>query len=368
MKYILSVIIVTFLVFGIIELGVQYFLNKFGFTFFMLFSFVFIFVSTIVILNKKIMKFSKFESTTGLILSVYILYSLIGVVFTPETSDALMKVTKQIYWFVMFIMLIQILKLIDVKAERNIYILSGLISFIVLSTMTYFNFIENYSLIDLLSSRWFSISVFNDRNVFITTLLYSLLIFSLFLLKDRNKSKLYVITFFILLVFITLIGILTGSKRIIVLTFIVLLLYFFIFKVNRKLIMFLLVTSLLIVTTYTDFNNYTSESSSIGRSLSLSMNNDLSSNNARFERFELSINVMNEFSILDTLIGRGTSYYKSYLVDYPHNFIISAYIEGGLIKVFILFVLIFSIFFWTYKLKKHLDRNEIFFILSYLCR
>ena len=137
MKYILSVIIVTFLVFGIIELGVQYFLNKFGFTFFMLFSFVFIFVSTIVILNKKIMKFSKFESTTGLILSVYILYSLIGVVFTPETSDALMKVTKQIYWFVMFIMLIQILKLIDVKAERNIYILSGLISFIVLSTMTY---------------------------------------------------------------------------------------------------------------------------------------------------------------------------------------------------------------------------------------
>ncbi|MCR4420957.1 MAG: hypothetical protein NUV32_00600 [Exilispira sp.] len=94
----------------------------------------------------------------------------------------------------------------------------------------------------------------------------------------------------------------------------------------------------------------------------------------RFIRWYKAINIIKKFNFSQIIIGLGTRSYYSLNEfirpdgsrDYPHNFILSAFIEGGLLKtILILIISFYSIKYLIKKTKIIDEKKRIMLLLLY---
>jgi len=370
----LSIFLYYFLIFqwifGIIEEGYNFFVQHIHTTLFLLIS-IFNFIIFLFLLFKKkfILNFTIIEKNFIFIYLLYIFVSLGGVLYSPTYELGFVKELKHIYWLSLMIVTLIYYKYISYDEFIKFLQLIGTFSLFFLLFMTIFKFMNNYSFLSLLSGKtWFDISLFSDRNVFIEVLLYS---FLFLVFKDLSiKKNLFFIYSLGLLFLILIIGILTGSRRVFVEVFLFIFFIFTFYKNSRyKFYLFLLIGIFLVGMNIKkldiNISDYMNQSSSIGRSLSLITGDKSKTSNLRTIEREIAFNTINSFNIYQILFGYGTSsYFYFYKNDYPHNFVLSVLIEGGILKFFILSVYLFYVIFNYVKYRNYLYNYEKFLIIS----
>jgi hypothetical protein len=366
LKKVLYIFLILFWVLGLIEVGIDYFLNIFGITMFMGMSALLIPFGFLYLLYYGF-KINRTEKNIILILILYLVYTTVGVLYTTEPVEAIIRLAKQLYWFILFIISIRILKDFSIDKQYRFIYLVGLLSFSILLFMTIFRFTSNYNISNLSSLRWFSISLFTDRNVYIEVFLYSIYLVGLYLLDLRRKYwKVNYLLFFTGIAIIFFLGILVGSRRVFIFMFIFGILLISIIKNTRRpFIYFIIIITLAMTLKGVNLNildQFKSNNSSIGRSLSV-LTSMPGPPNSRDVIYKTAIGKISNFNILEVFIGQGTTSYKSYTNDSPHNFILTAILEGGLFKIIILFSFIILIFYYVKRYSIYLKRHEIFYIV-----
>jgi O-antigen ligase len=215
-------------------------------------------------------------------------------------------------------------------------------------------------------------SAFSDYNIFMLSLLTSIFIILSNIKKDKSFLSFYIFNIIIIFLF----GFLSGSRR----SMIYLLFYILVFskftKIKQKkvvLALFLATLSIFIILiVFIDFNIIIKTNpekasnayfSKINRILS-SYSGEREIYSERFDRWNKAMNVIKKFSFCQIIIGLGTRSYYSLEEfirpggshDYPHNFILSAFIEGGIIKTIL--VLIISLYPLSFLIKKTKIKDE----------
>lgn len=376
----------------IFEIGLSYFIDKFGVTLFNMLTVLLILFFVFGVLTKRlslIIEINKIIKIIFIVYAFYWLFSTIGLLYTPEKSVAFKEVLQYIEYTL--ILLITVIFFNNISYDHMVRTLKsiGWVSLTVLISLTVFTLSTGVALNSLSEKNRFSISPFDDYNVFV----YSLILSSLLIFLDKNSNIREVLKYTSIMLLIILIGVMAGSRRTITLygpislMLPVLMLwinkeYMKVFKVILPLSLFMIIGFNVItnvnITTISNFFKLPMQATldieqRLDRGLSFIEEADIDST-TRTNRWEDSMNLISNYDIKELVIGRGT---RSYFAedefirsgggkDSPHNFLLSAFIEGGIIKtlLILLFITLFT-FNIIFVLKKRKFWTSVFLIVAF---
>lgn len=362
-----EILILIFLSSFLFEMGIKFFIESlYGFGFFKL-SMAAILLTFPLSYRSRLYnnyRLSNIHKILFLLVGYYI-FSLLGLLYSDFVYEGFVKVSIPMVWIISVFLVIHAFEFMELKKIKGIFFWAGLLSILVIIFFTYLNFSENYDLVDLYKSTlWVGISPFSDRNVLVEVLLYSILL--VYYSYSGRRADLLLL---LLLLFVFALGIVVGSRRIFVFEFIVGVVFFAtLWLKSRKLFYkYILVLTIFVGTVLGFFGNFgfgmmKFDTLTIERSLSIFAFSDFES--GRKAHVQEALDVVEDFEWYNLVFGKGTSGYLSMVNEYPHNFVLSALIEGGILKLFlVVFILIFyiKVFFSVYN---RLDQRSVFFIIS----
>lgn len=353
----------------IFEIGLSYFIDNLGVTLFNIFTALLFIVFTFSLLTKKIRLEIKVNKVMKRIFLIYIIYwivSAIGLLYTPEKLTAFKDVLSYMEYTV--ILFITIIYFNNVSYKENVFTIRviGWLSFLTLLFLTLFTLSTGTALNSLSEKNRFSISPFDDYNVFV----YSLILSVLLIFINRKSKEKEILKYSVLMLLIILVGVLSGSRRSItmygpislLIPFILLWLkgrYVSVLKIVIPLsiviiIGFNLIANINIVAINNFFNLPMQAALDLeqrfDRGTSFVKNTEIDTS-SRSGRWKDSTELIYKFNLKEVLIGKGTRSYFAEDVfiregggkDSPHNFLLSAFIEGGILKttLIVLFIIIF---------------------------
>lgn len=354
------------------EQGLSYFSSEYGITLSSISSFIIIIVS-LIYFNKNIFRFPFFLFL--IVIIIYWTYSLFNCLYSNSMYDGIYSVIQGFYYILLTVSLYILINLSKQKITTIIRF-SGISSFLIL---LYFTFYQQYTGKLIRSPDFvgkFSFSPFEDYNMFILMLFFSVLF--TFYDKKVNLKSLFL---FLSMVLITItLAFLVGSRRSIVLYTPIVLLYLFKNISRTKLFISVLIIPvffILLISTLNKVNindkNYKSLETYINRSLSF-FTDTSSATDSRTERWSHVTNKFENSNLMFFVTGFGQRSFfhdRNFIrsdgsKDNPHNFLLTALYEGGLPKVFIICVLLFILLIYLNESKLKIKIFYIIFILLYL--
>lgn len=223
----------------------------------------------------------------------------------------------------------------------------------------------------------FTISPFHDYNMYILMLSFSLIM--LFFDLNTTRTKIFLFYLFIFILFV--IAIFVGSRRSIVLYLPMLLLFSLSFHKSKNFLKFSFLALLLFSSTVyliididlTGDVKIQNIQDRVDRGLSV-FDRDSETTGTRVERWKSAVDIMHEKNSYNLFIGLGQRSFYSYPEyirpdggkDYPHNFVLTALFEGGVLKLISLLMILFVLFILSFSLHKKIRWFFISFILLWL--
>jgi len=359
---------------AIFELGFTYFIQRLGFSLFRLFGALLICNSLfyLVVIRKGKLLGRMFLQKHKVLVFTYVIYWLIswlGILYSSD-ADRGFLICLQYFWYTILAAL-TILLLLDfsMRKRKTIFLFIGLLSAFVMFYFSAIAFLGGvpYSILAERQGR-FSLSIFNDYNVFTYSLLLSvLLIFTYVGNHYSHISFIELLLYCILILSIAILGVISGSRRTIVLycpiafitPFVLLGLRSIRRFVGKVFIFAVLITIVLISALNRSHSEVTTETffGHLDRLALIDLKKRISrglgfltgyyTETDRIERWRKAWNIAGEYSVTELFWGRGTRSYFSESEftrsdgsrDSPHNFLLSALLEGGAIKL--VFLLLF---------------------------
>jgi len=318
-----------------------------------------------------------------LLIIIYIFLSFIGCLYSSEKYQSVKEMIILSYYLFALLISIFSVNLINENKKNQILKNIGIISYSILILMVilqFFNIAIFNELIIVNNVKYFS--PFSDYNIFI----YSFLISICLILSNIQNNKYYFIFYFLNFLIAVIFVFLSGSRR----SIFYLLIYLFFFSKfitikKLKLLVYLLIISIIIFMILFYFcdieidaglnNNYNNiYISKINRIISFLFGESKISGE-RVYRWIKSINIIRRFDFSQSIMGLGTrSYYTlpEFIRpnggrDYPHNFILSAFIEGGISKtVLVLIIALYPLINLMYKKDFNNEKKRSSVIFLYL--
>lgn len=374
----------------IFEIGLSFFIEKLGYSLFNIFVSLLILLFIWGVLTYKITIEVKYNQYIKILFILYALYwgfSLIGVIYSSEISVGFMDVLQYIYYsFILFVTIVFFNNL-DFKYFKKMLQIVGIISLLVLCFFTYYSLSSGVAINSLNERNRFSISPFDDYNVFV----YSMLLALGLIFINKKLSTKTLMLYLILCIIIIIIGVISGSRRALILYGPITLIVpciLILLKNNIRMYLKAIFPILFIVTiiyvVITNLNIY-----KIGEYFQLNQQAmyDLqqkfergigfytgyySDTSSRTDRWDKAVEIIENSNMVELVIGKGTRSFFSESVfirqnggkDSPHNFILSSFIEGGIIKVSLIFLFIISFFYLIIKQVKRGEFWTMVFILG----
>lgn len=322
-------------------------------------------------------------------------YSWFGLLYTPAFSDAFLSVAQYMWYSLVFAGSFLLIQRYSYDEKLGIFKNIGLISISVLMAFTIYSVVTGVSVNRILfQAGRFSISPFNDYNVFVYSLILGVAL--LFVKTNENTDSIFkqVKSFIFAIVFVAIIGILSGSRRAIIMYAPIALTMPLFLLIKRKRIgirtcikaaAILMLFFILMLFIGSNLDKILSPfgleegiisdiNKRITRSLSFfKLNRSLLKE--RMDRWIASGNVLKKYSFQELIFGRGTrSFYSEAEFirpgggkDSPHNFMFSAMLEGGIIKLFIILLLNISMIPHLFKdLKNYGFGAANFYLIGYV--
>lgn len=321
--------------------------------------------------NRKLyIKYNNRILNIFIMLVLYILFDLIGIVYSPITDISFFRYSL-IFSMLVFLLIVYII--FDTKKDIKLIFFTIGISSLTICIAT----LINYFILNGVSTSYRGgITMVPDYNVYTSQIIIGISFLLISIVRLQNSIAKNTAYLFISIISITTL-ILSGSRRGIIFLVIIsiTLIYDYFFNVRKKsnilsklnvkkiiviIIGVFLIGSLITFTYYFVSNQ----------------NNDLIISNkyktilseklftSRLVRWTFTLNEFKEFSISSKLIGKGTGYDKFIFFnkygastlgsDYPHNMLLTDLLNGGIVKVSILVLLwvqILKILLTQYKIK-----------------
>lgn len=365
---------------AIFEIGFTYFIQRLGFSLFRLFG-VLLICNTLfyqLVIRGGKLRGRLFLQTHKSLVFTYVIYWLIswlGILYSSD-ADRGFLICLQYFWYTVLAVLTLIVLLdFRMRERKTIFLCIGLSAALI---MFYFSALALISGVpfSILAERQgrFSLSIFHDYNVFTYSLLLSVLLIFTGVGKDYSHISFFeLLGYCILILGITSLGVISGSRRTTVLYCpIALMTPFFLLGVRsigrlfRKVFPFVvLMTIVFIAALNWSYSEVTTETffGHLDRLALMDLNKRISrglgfftgyyTETDRMERWRKAWDIAGEYSVTELLWGRGTRSYFSESEftrsdgsrDSPHNFLLSALLEGGVIKVI---VLVSFVVIWLY--------------------
>jgi hypothetical protein len=374
-------VLLAFLLIGlwssaIFEIGFAHFVKRFGLSLYRLFGILFLGSSLFyaVVVKKGSLSGRSFFQDHKVLFLLYILYWLItyfGVLYSPVAERGLL-ISLRYSWYTA-LALFTVFVIFDFSANQRklLFLLIGVLSLLILSYFSSTTLITGVP-VNILAEQEgrFTLSVFSDYNVFTYSLILSIcLVFIGTRDAYSNISILKLLLYVVFLLCVMAVGVASGSRRSIMLYGpIAIMTPFFllglrsvrrfawagIFSILTFGFLTLFVLSLanpeiigetllgnLEERALTDLNKRVAR----GFGFLTGYHRDIST---RTHRWDKALNVADEYSLKELLVGRGT---RSYFAepefvrpdgsrDSPHNFVLAALLEGGVLKLFFLLLFI----------------------------
>jgi len=375
---------------ALFELGLSYFVERIGVSIFMISAMLLIaFVCSLLLVGKNFgyyFSFYIYGSSFYWFLLAYIIYYSITILWSPAYHDGIKAAAELLWYMTVFSFSIIALAWIPSKNLNNLFKCIGVIALIIMvfaSAIRYFGTTTSF-----LESKY-QLSPFRDYNIFSQAMIVSVTIFFLNLNEWLPKLR-HLFFYYILCLLVIFIGSASGSRRVLVLYGPVLLFTPVAITFLRKktysitifsmtlLICFTIITSLISVKNTKEEGRLNKIAPRIERSMGFfsgSYNRD-----NRFDRWKNAFSLYNATDPIKKIFGTGArGYYnderfirKDGRHDSPHNFVLTALLEGGVVIILLLFILItifskniiFSVFGYNFWVANFIIVNGLIWIFS----
>jgi len=351
-KNIVNALIVVVLSSMFFEDGLYFFVNYWGITLNSI-SMAALFLVMIAGLCVRENKFRIESESSFLFLVIYIYwtYSVFNSIYSLSFEDALFSIVKNFWYLVFFTIMFLYFQEFDRGRVKRLLNVSGFVSF---WALIYFMCHQAFTGEMLRPEGYvgkFTLSPFLDYNMYVLMLCFSLIA----MFFDLDKTRFKVFLYFCLVLLVLLVAIVVGSRRSIVfyVPLIVLFSLSFLRVQNFLLIMivgFFASASLLVLlhnSNYLESSMMEGVSERVDRALSV-FDSGSNTSGTRITRWNDAVEILSGADFFQLVIGLGQrSFYAfpEYIrydggKDYPHNFILTAFFEGGIVKVFLIVFLI----------------------------
>jgi hypothetical protein len=361
---------------ALFEIGFAYFVKRFGLSLFRLFGVLFLGSSLFyaVVVKKGSLSGRSFFQNHKVLFLLYILYWLIawfGVLYSPVAERGLLISLRYSWYTILAVFTSFVVFDFSANKRKLLFLLIGVISLLILSYFSSTTLMSGVP-VNILAEQAgrFTLAVFSDYNVFTYSLILSIcLIFIGTRDAYSNISILKLLLYVAFLLCVMTVGVASGSRRSIMLYGpIAIMTPFFLLGLRsvRRFawagIFSTLIIALLTVCVLSSANPEIIGKTFLGnleeRAL-IDLNKRIarglgfltgyhSDISTRTNRWNEALNIAGEYSLEELVIGRGT---RSYFAepefirpdgsrDSPHNFLLAALLEGGVIKLFILLLFI----------------------------
>jgi hypothetical protein len=373
------------------EIGLPpYFVEKMGITIFRSFGLLFLISSSLFFLGKANLFGYTFFRSHRLLLLLYGGYWLIawaGTLYSPVPERGLSEVLAYFWYTTLALLTIFVLYYFPIKQRKLLFLLIGASTGLVLICFSAINLATGIN--PEVEPGKFQIAAFSDYNVFTYSLILSILL--IFLSTGdtySNESPVKLFSYIVLLLLVSAIAALSGSRRSVTLyvpvAMFVPLLLLWLRSLRRFISTFVGLTllSALIVsilganlinreiinsTIYSNLDQANLRYANLNLTRGLGfLTGEYTLIDNRLELWESSWHIASEYTLLKLLVGAGT---RSFFNDpelgiqkYPHNFILSALLEGGIFK---LLVLMAFIVVWVRHLLQA-SRRSSFWLANFL--
>jgi len=396
-RAILSFIIIGVWSSAIFEIGFTYFIEKLGFSLFRLFGALLICSSVfyILVIRKGKLPGRLFFRNHKVLIFLYIAYWLIawfGILYSSNADIGLL-ISLQYFWYTL-LALLTIFVLFDFSVEKRmlLFFLTGLLSLLIMSYFSTTAFISGVPVSVLAEQKGrFSLSLFHDYNVFTYSLLLGILLIFIYAKNNYSNVSVQKLFFYVaLIVGVMILGVTSGSRRTIMIYCpVAVITPFFLLGLRslgrfvKSIVFSATIFILLTISALYWINPEAVTDTTLERlgsrgyvDIVKRINRGLGfitgyyDDTARIIRWERAWHLAGEYSLGELLIGRGT---RSYFAepdfirpdgsrDSPHNFLLSALLEGGVLK---LFVLVLFVTVWLYHLLL-ICRDSSFWLANFL--
>ncbi len=390
----------TFLLTGlwssaIFELGLVYFSERLGASLFILFGLLLLISGTLFLLTKRRVAGRSFFKYHQLLIILYLVYwimSWAGVLYSPAGDFALFVTIIYLWYTALTIMTMMILFEFSLVERKRLFFWIGVSSFLIMIFFSAYPFFTDRFLNS--TAKLYSFSPFHDQNGFVYSLILSVTLIFLSTKDGYVEASFRKLVFYCVLIFLIMaVGFLSNSLRSILLYGPVALLVPLVLLITRsgqrfmKIINIMLPVAVVIMIIWpwnspekivnSIFAGRVSDAALQRITTRTSWSVDLFTGQSdrdvaeRFTRWNSAWNVTKRFSLTELVIGRGT---RSYLAepefvradgseDSPHNFLLAALLEGGILK---LFIIVSFIIVWFGHLLQRWLRKEDFWLLNFL--
>jgi len=357
-------LIVTLWSSALFEGGLNFFVERMGITVFRLSGILFLTSSSLFLLGKAKLFGYSFLKNHRLLLLLYAGYWLIagaGVLYSPVAEFGLFAVVEYCWYTALALLTILILYHFSIEQRKLLFLLIGLFSLLIL---TWFSRSIVTTGVDPVAREKFSISVFRDYNVFTRSLILSGLLILLGT-KDTYSSvpKVKLFSYIALILLVIGMGVLAGSRRSVALYGpIAMFTPSFLLWIRsrrrfiRAVVSATVISTLMVVvlggninqevisgTVYSNLDEAALQRANKRMDRVLRFFTGEARIDSRLWRWEAAWDIAGEYSSSEILVGRGTrSFYNESKLShtYPHNFLLSALLEGGVLKLLVLVALI----------------------------
>ena len=308
---------------------------------------------------------------------IYWILSSFNTFYSESVDDAFFSLKKNGWYLLFFSFLYFFLQNKDPIYIKKVVNYSGLIS---IALLVFFLCYQTYTG-ELIRPEGFvgkfTISPFYDYNMYILMLSLSLIM----LFFDLNTTRIKIFSFYLFLAILLVIAIYVGSRRSIVLYVPILFLFPLSFLKGKNFLKMsflglLLVSSiayLVINLKLTGDIKIQKIEDRADRALSV-LDRESNTTESRIVRWKSALDIMQRKNSYDLLIGLGQRSFYSYPEyirvdggkDYPHNFALSAFFEGGVLKLISLLMIVFLFVILNFSLQKKIRWFFNSFILLWL--
>ncbi|MFZ5919280.1 MAG: O-antigen ligase family protein [Chloroflexota bacterium] len=354
---------------ALFESGLTFFAQRMGITVFRLSGGLFLASAVLLFLGKARpvgLTFFKRHTLLLLLYACYWLIAWVGALYSPATGVAWVAVTEQVWYAALTVVSILVLNLFSLSERRHILALAGLAALLVLA---YFSAIILITGIDPVARSQFGISAFRDYNVFSRSLLFGALL--LFLAKDTfaHVSTVRFLAYAGLIALITTVAVFSGSRRAIAAYSPIAVGVPLILLLARSPRRFLCVLACGVMLALAGWGLFEADvihrqaivealEARLGKTAVEQLDNRIERGlgfvtgeradiDSRLWRWQAAWRILNNYPWQKLGVGGGTRSFEqeaSLEYTYPHNFLLSAMLEGGILK---LGVLLLFIAVWT---------------------
>lgn len=338
---------------ALFELGWMVFIDAIGVSLFIISATTLvsiIFFSLLACPKKLVLRTVTLDSGLLGVTVLYISYSALTLIWTPSIQEGKMATLELAWYFAVLLFSVAAFSWVDESKRKNTVRAIGYVSLVFLFSGIAFSYISQDG-----DGADYSFSLFKDYNIFNQALLLSAS--AVFVDIQRKKSFIPIATYIFFAVLILAIGVSSGSRRAIMLygpIFIFFPLFLSIVRCDIKFTakfcsaIFLLGVLITAFAMGTDIGSKISVDSAPRLERAFGFITGEYDQNNRVSRWESSLELYGEYSVGEKFFGQGMRAYladerfirQDGSADSPHNFLLTALLEGGVFKVFILITIL----------------------------